>query len=197
MYYTPTMRIVIAALVALLLSPSLAAAKKPKERYHLRIDQVRSVDGVPDEVAETAKAMLETIISKRPDFVMTLEGAPDPATDAPAFAAWLKKNRIKAFSVELKLTTYSKTVTPAPEGKKGQVLTVTVAVEILGSSLPDMSWAMTGDGSAMIATEVGSKVSAAIEKNVTKEVLTSALTIAVDRALHKLQTQKPPKPQKK
>jgi hypothetical protein len=191
-----TLSMVLLALAVVTLGPLGApaaeakTAKKPKERYFVTITKVYTAEGAPEAIAEVAKNTLVEIISKRPEFILTLEGAPD-RSDAPKFSAWLRKKKIKAYDVELKLTVYTREVTPQPE-KKGQILAVKIAVEINGSSVPDGSWAMTGDGSAQMAAEVGKKISEATEKNVLRETMVGALTMAVDRAVYKLQNQKPP-----
>lgn len=169
---------------------------KPRERYYLQVDKVVPAEGISAAVADAAKATFLDLLSKRPEFVMTMEGAPDPATDVPGYLAYLKKHKLKAYTVELRVDKYERSLAPLVAPKKGQLLTISVAVSVLGADIPEGSWAMTGDGSASIAAEVGTKVSAKLEERITGETLTGALTQAVDRALLKLTTHKEP-PRKK
>ncbi len=184
----------IVALALVVSSPAVALAKgkaaAPKERYYIMLDKVTPGKDVTADDADMAKTMFLELLGKRPEFVMTLEGAP-PMDDLVNLSAYLKKNKIRAFKVELKVDKFSKTLTPQVAPKKGQVLAVDVNVSIMGNDVPEGSWAITGAGDASIAAEVGKKVTPKVEANVAKEALTGALTKAVDQAVFKLTSQKP------
>ena len=169
------------------------AKAKPKQKYYVQVTGAETAEGVPKDLAEKAKVALGELLAKRPEFIASLEGAPD---DPDALRKWLTKKKMRAFKVVVKLTKYSRELAPKPDSKTTQVLKIGISLQVLGTGIPDDTMAMTGDGVSAVGLEVGSKVRPKDEQVATDETLRNALTSALDDAVRKL-AMPTAKPQKK
>lgn len=192
---TPMRSVLALAVLALLTTPA-EAKKKPKEKYYVQVTGAETAEGVPKELADKAKVALTDILSKRPEFVASLDGAPDMAADPDGFRKWLQKKKLRAFKVIVKITKYTRELAPKPDSKT-QVLKINIALQVLGTGMPDDTMAMTGDGISGVGFEVGQKVRPKDEQVATEESLRNALTSALDDAVRKLAMGPPAKPQKR
>lgn len=192
---TPMRSVLALAVLALLTTPA-EAKKKPKEKYYVQVTGAETAEGVPKELADKAKVALTDILSKRPEFVASLDGAPDMAADPDGFRKWLQKKKLRAFKVIVKITKYTRELAPKPDSKT-QVLKINIALQVLGTGMPDDTMAMTGDGVSAVGLEVGQKVRPKDEQVATDETLRNALTSALDDAVRKLAMGPPAKPQKR
>jgi hypothetical protein len=172
------------------------AKKKPKEKYYLQITGAETAEGVPKPLGDRAKVVLGELLTKRPEFVSSLEGAPDLQADPAAFRKWMSKKKLRAFKVVVKLTKLTRELTPKPDSKN-QILRIQISLQIFGTGMPDDTMALTGDGVSAVGLEVGQKVRPKDEEVATEESLRNALTSAVDDAVRKLGMGPPSKPQKK
>lgn len=184
--------LVAAIACGLALAAGAADAAKPKERYHVEITGAEVAPGVPADLATKASARLAKLLAGRKEFVATIDGAP-PATDLPRHAAWMKKRRLRAFRVVIKLTDYEKSVAPKEAGRPSMVVKVKTGLSLLATGT-DGALAITGDGGATIGVEVGAKVRPRDEELATADSLDAALAAAVDDAVRKLQAPPPAKP---
>jgi hypothetical protein len=182
--------------LVMVVAGSGAAAKKPKERYYLQVTGAETAEGVPKELAEKAKATLADLLGKRPEFVTSLDGAPDMKADPDGFRKWMTRKKLRAFKVVVKLTKFSRELAPKPDSKS-QVLKVNIALQVLGTGMPDDTMAMTGDGVSQVGLEVGQKVRPKDEQVVTDDTLRNALSSALDDAVRKLAMGPPAKPAKR
>jgi hypothetical protein len=173
---------VLSGLVVLLaLAAPAVAKKKPKEKYFCNLVGVETgAEGIPAGVTDRIKSKLGEVIAKRAEFVVALDGAPDPAAEPDKFKKWLLKKKIRAFAVTIKVTAYERELLPPKEGKSGQILKQHVAVSLLGTAMPDESLALGGDGMATVASEIGKTVRQRDEEYVLDSVVTEALRQAVD-----------------
>jgi len=164
-----------------------AAAKAPRgERYYVNVTRVNPGKGVPPEIAGRAKELLLKIIASRREFVPTLAGAPDPK-NAVAFRKYLRAKRLRAFNVEVKLDGWERVLQPNTQvGKSGQVLKVHAELSIIGTAIPDDVMALSGEGSATVAAEVGKVVSAKDDEYAATAALEQALGHALDEAVRRL-----------
>jgi len=187
----------VAALAWLL--PGLAlATKKPAERYFVRVDGAEAAKAVPAGLSEQARVMLGEIVAKRAEFVAALPaGAPDMARNPEGFRRFLQKRKLRAFKVIIKLNEYERELTPAREGKSGQVLRIRVGLSLWGTGMPDDVMALSGDGQGMVGLEVGKKVRPRDEEVATTDSLRSALEAAVEDAVKKLAATPPAKTARK
>jgi hypothetical protein len=175
---------------------SATAAKKPKEKYYLQVSGAETAEGVPKELAEKAKTTLAELLGKRPEFVTSIEGAPDMKADPDGFRKWMTRKKLRAFKVIVKVTKFSRELAPKADSKS-QVLKVNIALQVLGTGMPDDTMAMTGDGVSQVGLEVGQKVRPKDEQVVTDETLRNALGSALDDAVRKLAMGPPAKPAKR
>jgi hypothetical protein len=106
----------------------------------------------------------------------------------------MKKKKLRAFDVTIKVTAWEREVLPPKEGKTGQILKQHVAVSLLGTSPPDNTLSITGDGMATIAAEVGKNIRPKDEEYVIGSALDTALGQAVENALERLAAGPPAKP---
>jgi hypothetical protein len=179
------------------LAPAVATAKAPpapKPQYHVEIKGVEAVPAAPANLAGKAKQVLGEVLAARPEFVATLEGAPDPAADAAGYKSYLAKNHLRSFGVTIHVSDYQRTLEPNPKANRsGQVLTIRVGVSLLGTAIPDELLAISGEGSSTVAAEVGKNLRPREEEQTIDDALRDALTHAVDEAVTKLKSAKEPK----
>jgi hypothetical protein len=171
--------------------------KKPKEKYFVNLAAVEATDKVPAEIPGQIKTKLTEVLAKRAEFIPALDGAPDPVADGEAFKKWLKKSKVRAFKVTVKVTDYERELLPAKEGKTGQILKVHVAVSLVGTAMPDDVLTLGGDGMATVATEIGKTVRPADDKFAIDSAMSEALGQAVEDAVQALNAGPKAKPAKK
>src|SRR5262249_30347687 len=127
------------------------------------------------------------IVAARPEFVATLEGAPDPKTQPAEFRRWLDERGIKAFAVQLKIDDYQRALLPDDQpGHGGQLLTVKIRLSLVGSQLPGNALALAGSGASTVTAGVGATLRPKEEEGALDDALRDALTHAVEDAVAKL-----------
>jgi hypothetical protein len=171
--------------------------RKSKERYFVNLASVEAEDKIPAEIPGKIKSKLIEVLAKRTEFIATLDGAPDPSTDAEAFKKWLKKAKVRAFKVTVKVTNYERELLPPKEGKSGQILKVHLAVSLVGTAMPDEALALGGDGMATVATEIGKTVRPKDDEFAIDSAMSEALGQAVQDAVEALNAGPRAKPAKK
>ena len=189
------MRLAVAALaVATLAWPAHAAARRaPAPRYHFTVTSVVAVENAPSEISVKAKALLAEILAGRPEFVDSLEGAPDPAVDPSGFTKYVDARHIRAFAVTVKIDRFHRDLAPNDKpGKSGQVLTIGLDVSLVGTKVPGGVLALAGGGGATVAAEVGTRMRPKEEEVTMDDALRAALTQAVDGAVAELKRPPPP-----
>jgi hypothetical protein len=163
-------------------APALATTSK----VHVVLAGVDIPADVPADVADRAKAILSDTLAKRPEFVLTLDGAPDPDKDPNAYRDYLKKNNLRSYSVTAKVASYVRSVDPDPKAPSGQLLKVHVELSLVGASIPDKLLSLGGAGSSTIIQQVGKTIRGTDEKFVQEEALQEAIGLAIDDSLAKL-----------
>jgi hypothetical protein len=186
-----------AILVASCLAPAVAAAAPPA-RHHFHVQAVDAdAPGAPAEITAKARAMLGEILAARADFVVTLEGAPDPEREPEALKRFLEARRIRAYAVTVKITGYERSLAADDRpGRSGQILKVRVSLALVGTKMPGDVLAFAGKGSGTVAAEVGARPRPREEEEVMDDALKSAISEAVDGAVAEL-GRTPPKPASK
>jgi hypothetical protein len=190
----------VAALAGSAVFAKKAKAPRPKkaaERYLLQVIAVEHDDGVTraDLDAQTRETLAAAIMARPDDFVVKVDGAPDPKADAGAYQAFLAKQKVKAFDVRVRFRKYERTLTPVP-GSNDQVLGIALDLELLGAR-PDGSLAFTGKGSAQVTAQVGKKVPPKMDAGLHADALKGALEHALAEAVIELRAAKPTPPPKK
>jgi hypothetical protein len=187
-------------LVLLLISLAGAASAQKtqtKTKYHVEIVSAEAAKDVPADLAPVARAQLEKQLSEHPEFVQKLEGAPDPKMEPDAFRKYLAAKNLRAFAVTVQLPRFSKELVPAPGGRRGQALKVSLDVQLVGTQIPGSILALGGKGSSVIQIEVGTKVRPKDEQYALDEAIREAITNAVTDTVSKLASSKPATPQRK
>jgi hypothetical protein len=173
-------------LIAILLSSSLllgglsgatAFADKPA-RYFVRVRNVIEAPGVTSHFVDEAKVLFTEELKKHDAF--TLDWPSDLPTDPEAMVKELRKRKLKAFEVSLKIMEVKQALEPPPPGKQYRVLQRGIKLSVFGDTLPDKVLAIGGDGESTIAAEVSK--SADLDKE-GKSLLGEATKVAVAQAV--------------
>ncbi len=188
----------VAAMVCLL--PALSADAGPaKKKYHFKLTDVLVKPEVKADVAKEAKPRIEGVFQKaitsHPQLVQTLEGAPaDPeVNNGQPFRKYLQKKGIAgAYLVTVEVSEASIEIVPMEDKKNSQRIVVSVAIHVLGETIPGRTMGFTGDGRATVKQEVGMK----IRDKDRQFTWDSAAETAVAQALEKCfaELAKPPAP---
>ena len=187
------MRLHAAVLALCLVAPGLAGGRTAPPRYHFAIAGVDAVASAPAEVSVKARAILAELLAARPEFVATLDGAPDAKAEPEAFRRWCERRKVEPYAVTVKIDRFDRTLAPNPQpGKSGQLLTVGLDVQLVGVKMPGSLLALAGSGGATVAAEVGARIRPREEEVTRDDALRAALTQAVDAALAELK-RPPPK----
>src|SRR5262245_29521494 len=149
----------VAALVVL--APTADAA--PKKKYHFELTKVMTKPEIKADVAKEAQPRIEAVFKKalesHPQLVLRVDGAPDPEANPQAYRKFLAKKGIaSAYLVTVEVTEASIEVVPLEEKKNSQRISVTVALHVLGETIPGRTMGFTGDGRATVKQEVGMKI---------------------------------------
>jgi hypothetical protein len=149
--------------VALVFAAPRADAAPKKKKYHFELTDVLTKPEVAADVAKEAKPRVKAVFQKaleeNPQLVMNLEGAPDPEKNATAYRKFLARKGISAaYLVTVEVTEASIEIVPMEDKPKTQRLSVTVAVHVLGETIPGRTMGFTGDGRATVKQEVGMKI---------------------------------------
>ncbi len=176
-----------------------SARRPPAPKYHLELAEVQATPKAPAEISVKARQIFGEIAGARPELVARLDGAPDPKASPTEFRRWLDDRNIRAFTVQLKVDDYARSLAPNDKpGASGQILTVKVGVSLVGSQIPGNALALAGSGGSTVIAEVGTSLRPREEEGAMDDALRDALTHAVDDAIAKLSA--PPrtgKPKKK
>jgi hypothetical protein len=191
-----SLAVALVALPLLFVSAMAIAKKAPPprkgaERYYLKVVAVEYDDGVKAQALEQmVRDKFAAQLQGRPEFLTSLEGAPDPKADPDAFGKWAEKKKIRAFDVRIKFVKYQRTLAPI-QGSNDQLLSVNVEVQLLGANVPLETLGMTGTGSGTVSAQVGKTVTAKIDEDVHAQAIEGALKNAFDEATRQLRAFKP------
>jgi hypothetical protein len=182
------MRSILLALVGLLAAaPAGAERRAAPPRLHFIVKVIDAVASAPAELSVKTRTMLGAILAARPDFVVSLDGAPDPEVDPQAFRKYAVARHVTPYAVTLKISEYQRSLTPNTEpGKAGQVLTIKLSLQVVGTKFPGETLALAGSGGATVMAEVGARLRPREEEGAMDDALRSALTKAVDEAVAEL-----------
>jgi hypothetical protein len=150
----------VAALV--LMTPHADAAPK-KKKYHFELTKVLVKPEVKADVAKEAQPRIEAVFKKalesHPQLVLDITGAPDPDANAAGYRKFLTRKGINgAYLVTVEVTEASIEIVPLEDKKNTQRISVTVALHVLGETIPGRTMGFTGDGRATVKQEVGMKI---------------------------------------
>jgi hypothetical protein len=171
-------------ILALLLLSSTALAAKPA-RYFVKVRNVIEAPGVTSEYVDQAKHLLVDELKKHEAF--TLEWPADLPEDEEELVKALRKRKIRAFEVTLKIMDVKRALDPPKPGKQYRVLSRGIKLSIFGNTLPDKVLAIGGDGESSVAAEVGKQADVDREaQNLMHDAAKEAVRQAVEMTLNKL-----------
>ncbi|HEY3359122.1 MAG TPA: hypothetical protein VGQ83_38085 [Polyangia bacterium] len=189
-----TLTLTFALLVLGALAPPPAAAKPKPPKYYLTFRETLEAPGLTTGLKDKVKPLLYEELRKYPEFVLEL---PDAPQDPAALAKYFKKKKLKGYEVNIRLTKLKQTTIPPKPGERHKTLSVTVAATIFGTSFPDKSFAIGGDGESTVEIPVRTETPRDVEaaKN---DALKDAIQQAVVKTLRSLEVgMKPPTPEKR
>jgi hypothetical protein len=174
--------------VSLLMLPFMwqaAHAHGKPARYYVKVRNVIEAPGVSSGFTEQAKQLLAEELKRHDAF--TLEWPADLPDDEAALVTMLRKRKLRAFEVTLKILDVKRAVDPPPPGKQYRVLKRGIKLSIFGNTLPDKVLAIGGDGESSVATEIGKQADVDKEGNsLLGEATKEAVRQAVEMTLNKL-----------
>lgn len=155
------------ALIFVFVASSAAAAAPP--RLHFEVRKVSATGSAPAEVSVNAKAILTEVLTARPEYVASAGKG------------------VRSYGVTLNVDRYARSLEPNTKpGASGQVLTLSVGVQLVGESMPGGLLAMAGSGSSTVTAEVGATLRPREEEQALGDALRDALTHAVNDAVARL-----------
>jgi hypothetical protein len=166
----------------------VAAAHSRAGRYIVRVRNVVVESGganLPEGFTERAKLLLIDELKKHDAF--TLEwpaGLPDQGQE---LGEALRKRKLRAFEVTLKILDVKSALDPPPPGKQYRIIKRGIKLSIFGDTLPEKVLAIGGDGESSVAAEVGKQADIGKEGgNLLAEATKEAVRQAVEMTLNKL-----------
>lgn len=188
------MRWSLAVVTLLAAAPVLAKRPPVQQKFHFELTSVEATPSAPAEISVKARTLFVEIVSAHADFLPTLDGAPDGKAQPAELRRWLDDHKVRAFTVQLKLDSYERSLAPDPR-QAGQVLTIKVGVSLIGAQIPGGALALAGSGGSMVMAQVGQTLRPREEEGAMDDALKDALSHALDDAIAKLQA--PPRKVKK
>lgn len=198
----PSARLVFAALATLAL-PSLAHAKAaaPPDKYLVLVRDIVEAKGTTSGIVPEARQALLDEMKKYPELLLELPPDLPPATDHKAFTDALRARKKRAIEVVMTIVGVKRATVPPATGKRFQVLQRSITLSITGDTLPDRLVALSGDGEAEVAAEMGPRDDLDKEgKELLVEAAKTAVGQAVEQMMKKLRavrTENKPPPTKK
>ena len=186
------MRALVCVLVIVIVAGagSALAARPTRDRYYFELVGVDGGDNAPANLAVKAKKVFTDLVAKRGELIPALEGAP-PRTDTEAFKAYLRRKRIHAYAVNIKVSSFERSLAPnEKQGKSGQILTVAMELSLIGTSIPENILSLSVAGGATIKAETGQRVLPREEEAAVDDALSQALSSALTDAVAKLRRSK-------
>jgi hypothetical protein len=165
-----------------------ASAEPHGARYFVKVRNVIESPGVQSGFVDQAKAILGDELKKHQAFTLDWPAdLPSEAEGEEALLKALRKRKMRAFEVTLKILDVKRGLDPPPPGKQYRVIKRGIKLSIFASTLPDKVLAMGGDGESQVATEIGKLADVDKEGlNLMTEATKEAVRQAVEMTLSKL-----------
>jgi hypothetical protein len=175
--------------LAALALPGPAQAKKraKKATYVFLVTRVDLREGIPAKLEGLVRQRLAAAIDEHEQLEGELgDDAPDPAADPQAFERYLERKRIKAYKVNVEVTSYEREV-EENDKKAGSILTVHLSLRLFGETVPQRVMAFTGDGSATIKLEAGKTLRSRDDQVAHEDAAELAVADAIATSIRKLE----------
>ncbi len=170
-------------------------------KYFVVVRGVTEADGVKSGIVDEAKELFVAEIKRHKE--LTLDPPEGLPSEPAAMSAELKKRKLRAFEMTLKILQVDRALKPPPAGKQYQVLERGIRLSVFGDTLPEKVMAIGGDGDSLINAEIGKQQDVESEaKKLLIEATKEAVKQAVDMTVTKLNLagkpeKKKPKPKNK
>lgn len=173
------------ALVLVSVLPASALAAPAAGRYYVVIRGVDEAQGISSGIATEAKALFEDELKRHPEF--TLDPPPGLPSDPAEMAKELKRRKVRAFELTLKILEVDRALNPPPPGKQFRVLVRGIKLAVIGDTLPEKVLAIGGNGESQVGQEVGREANLDQQgKSLLLDCAKDAIKQAVDMTLAKL-----------
>jgi hypothetical protein len=183
----------LSVVLASLLSWSSLAGAAPKTKYLAIVRPIVELKNVKSGILVEARRMLLDEVGKRPE--LSLELPADLPTEREPLQAALRERHLRAVEVVLTIVAVSRELRPPAPGKRFRTLVRGIKLTITGTQLPDWMVALTGDGEADVAAEIGDTTDVDKEGHaVLVDAARAAIPQAMDRLVTKLRKGPPPGP---
>jgi hypothetical protein len=185
--------------LALITSMLWSASALADAKYFVVVRGVTEAEGVTSGIVPEAKQLFIDEIKRHPE--LTLDAPEGLPSEPAAMSAELKKRKLRAFEMTLKILKVDRALKPPPPGKQYQVLERGIKLSVFGDTLPENVVAIGGDGDSIINAELGKQQDVEAEgKKLLIEATKEACKQAVDMTVTKLNLAGKPekkKPKKK
>jgi hypothetical protein len=176
------MRPILFAVTLLALVPSARAADS---KYYVVVRGVDEAANVKSGVVGELKQLFTDELKRHPEF--TLERPAGLPEDPQAMFDELKKRKLKAFEVTLKVLGVTRETKPPSTGKQYRVLVRGIKLNVFGDTIPEKVMALGGDGESQVGAEIGKNTDEEKEgKQLLLEASKEAIKQAVDMTVTKL-----------
>jgi hypothetical protein len=174
-----------AALLCLLILPSAARAGEAK--FYVVIRGIDETAGVQSGIVPELKELFAAELKKHPELTMEAPPGLPPASDPEALDTELKKRKIKALELTLKVLKVKRQIDPPPPGKPFRVLVRGIQLSVFGDAIPEKVLALGGDGESSVMAEVNKNADLEKEgKPLLMDAAKEAIRQAVDMTVNKL-----------
>lgn len=176
------LRMLWACVLLAVATPAQAAGRA---KYYVVVRGVDEAEGVSSGILAELRELFVAELGRHPE--LTLEPPPGLPEEPEAMKAELKKRKLKAFEVTLKVLSVTRELKPPAPGKQYQVLHRGIKLSVFGDTLPEKIVAIGGDGDAMVGADVGRQEDLEREAKVLLlDCAKEAVKQAVDMTVHKL-----------
>jgi hypothetical protein len=170
---------------------ALPADAAPGKKFHFELAEVTTKPEVKPEIAKLASQMVEAEVRKQfasnPALIATLDGAPDPKSNAEGYRKYLAQKGVTgAYLVSVDIPEASEELEPMDGKPNSQRLIIHLAIHMLGENVPGRTMGFTGDGKATIKQEVGLKLRDSDRQATWSDVTQSAVDDAMKKAFQQL-----------
>jgi hypothetical protein len=175
-------RVLSALFLVALAQPARADATG---KYYVVVRGVEEAEHAKSGMVDELKKLFVDEIKRHPEF--TLEAPPGLPTDPEAMSNELKKRKLRAFELTLKVLDVVREEKPPAPGKQYKTLVRGIKLSVFGDTLPEKVMAIGGDGESQVASELGAHEDVEKEgKSLLVDASKEAIKQAVDMTVTKL-----------
>jgi hypothetical protein len=160
----------------------VARASAPAPRYYFQLRGVETTLPVDGGIREFVAQALHAELSARPEWQSDLGSA----TNRDEILSELKRRKLSGFDLVVKITELATQTKEARAASRLKRLSVTVRLEVLGTTLPGEKIAFSGEGQTGYETEVAESRVDTESQSLVKDAIRDAIKQAVDQAVLKL-----------